>query len=248
MNTLAGQRLWEIDSVRGLALVLMIIYHLLYDLNVFFGFSVAYNEGLFYFIGKAAAALFILVAGISCAFSNNNALRGIKLILWGYLIFLVTSLVLPGSNIVFGILQFLGVCFLLYPVFKNLTPSLLLTIGAAIIFTGQLTSQLSVSHNWLAPLGFYGPDFSSVDYFPLIPWLGIFLMGIAIRKTVYKENKSLFNQAGNYFKPLAAVGKRTLTIYLIHQPLILGLLYLVLNPRGLWDMLGKLVVALTVLK
>lgn len=242
MNRQVGQRFWEIDGLRGLALVLMIIYHFLYDLNVFFNYNITYNEGLFYFVGKAAATLFILVAGISCAFSKNNTLRAFKLIFWGYVIFLVTYLVVPGSNIVFGILQFLGVCFLLYPLFRDIPPYLLVATGMVIILTGNITSQLSVSHNWLLPLGFYGPSFSSIDYFPLIPWLGVFLLGIATKKTVYKENKGLFNKTNRYLKPLTAVGKHTLTIYLIHQPLILGTLYLILNPQGLWDMLVKLVV------
>lgn len=241
MDRQLGWRLWEIDALRGLALVLMIFYHLLYDLNVFFDYNIAYSEGLFYLIGKAAATLFILVAGISCAFSKSNARRALKLILWGYVIFLVTFIAMPGSNIVFGILQFLGVCFLLYPLFKDIPPYLLAAAGTIIILADNLTAHITVSHSWLVPLGFYGPNFSSVDYFPLIPWLGVFLLGVAIRKTVYKENKSLLNVSNKYLRPLAAVGKHTLIIYLVHQPLILVILYLLLNPQGLMDMIEKVV-------
>lgn len=242
MDRQVGQRLWEIDSLRGLALVLMIIYHFFYDLNEFFNVNITYDEGMLYFIGKAAATLFILVAGISCTFSKNNTLRAFRLIFWGYVIYLVTYLVVPGSNIVFGILQFLGVSFLLYPILKNSSPHLLAATGTVIILTGKLTSQLSVSHNWLVPLGFYGPSFSSVDYFPLIPWFGVFLLGISLSKTVYKENRSLFSKANKYLRPLAAVGKHTLTIYLIHQPLILGTLYIILKPQRILDMMYKLIV------
>lgn len=237
-----GQRIWEIDSARGLALALMILYHFIYNLNEFFTINITYNEGLFYFVGKAAATLFILVAGISCAFSKNNTVRAFKLILWGYVIFVVTYIVLPGSNIVFGILQFLGVCFLLYPIVQNFSPYLLALTGMVIILAGKITSQFSVSHNWLLILGFYGPGFSSVDYFPLIPWFGIFLIGIAIRKTIYKENRSRFIKVNKYLRPLSFAGKHTLTIYLIHQPLILGTMYLILNPQGLWYMIEIFVV------
>lgn len=190
MKKPVNQRLWEIDILRGIALVLMVFYHLLYDLNVFFTFNIAYNKGLFYLIGKSAAILFILVAGISSSFSKNNTLRGLKLIIWGYVIFLVTYIVVPGSNIVFGILQFLGVCLLLYPVFKKISPYVLAAAGTTIILTGEFTAQLSVGQNWLVPLGLREPSFSSADYFPLIPWLGVFLWGVSISKIVYKQKKA----------------------------------------------------------
>ena len=229
MEKAINQRFWEIDALRGLALVLMIFYHLLYDLNEFYHVDIAYYEGPFYLIGKTAAILFILMAGISCSFSRNNTTRGLKLIMWGCVIFLVTYVVVPGSNIVFGILHFLGVCLILYPVFKNLPPYILAGVGAAIILAGEFTGRLTVSHNWFVPLGFLEPGFSSVDYFPLIPWLGVFLLGISIRKTAYKQNKSYIKAPNRYFRPFAAVGRRTLVVYLIHQPLLLAVLYLVFN-------------------
>lgn len=241
MEKQSDTRLWEIDMLRGFALILMVTYHFLYDLNEFFNYDIAYNEGVFYLLGKSAAILFILIAGVSCSFSKNNTLRGVKLIIWGLVIFLVTYIAVPGSNIIFGILQFLGTCLLLYPVFRNLPPYTLIAGGAAVIVTGELTDQIPVSQNWLAPLGFWGPSFSSVDYFPLIPWLGVFLLGIAISKLVYQQRKSLTGELGKYFRPLTVVGRHTLVIYLVHQPLILATLYLIIDPRGLTDMLGKFI-------
>ena len=229
MQKQVRRRLWEIDTLRGFALVLMITYHLLYDLKEFYNVDIAYNQGIFFIIGKTAAILFILIAGVSCTFSKNNTLRAFKLIAWGYVIFLIMYIVVPGSNIVFGILQFLGVCLLLSPIFKNLSPYLLAALGTVIILAGEITPQLSVSHNWLVPLGFWGPSFSSVDYFPLIPWFGVFLLGISLRKVVYKHERSLFVTASKYLRPFATVGKHTLIIYLIHQPLIMATLYLVFH-------------------
>jgi len=230
------QRLWEIDVTRGIALVLMITYHLLYDLKEFFNFNIAYDQGWFYLIGKAAAVLFILVAGLSAAFSQKNPSRGLKLIGWGVVIFLVTSLAVPGSNIVFGILQFLGVCLLLYPLFKNMPPYLIAALGTAFLLSGDFTAQVAMHQNWLAPLGFRTPSFSSVDYFPLIPWLGVFLWGAAVSKLVYRQKKSLFKTGNHLFRPLATVGRHTLSIYLLHQPILLVVLYLSLDPQGLFNM------------
>jgi len=230
------QRLWEIDVTRGIALVLMITYHLLYDLKEFFGFNIAFDQGWFYLLGKAAAVLFILLAGISAAFSQKNPSRGLKLMGWGGVIFLVTSLAVPGSNIVFGILQFLGVCLLLYPLFKNIAPYLMATLGTAIILSGDFATQITMHHNWLAPLGFRTPSFSSVDYFPLLPWWGVFLWGVALSKLLYKQKKSLFKTADQLFQPLATVGRHTLIIYLLHQPILLVVLYLSLDPQGFLNM------------
>lgn len=237
MQRTAQQRLWEIDLARGIALILMITYHLLYDLNVFFNFDVAYEQGLFYLLGKAAATLFILVAGLSSSFSKNNTIRGLKLIGWGCVIFLVTSIAVPGSNIVFGILQFLGVCLLLYPVTKNISPYILVAIGAAVMLGGEFTAPLPISHNWLVPLGFRTPSFASVDYFPLIPWLGVFLWGIALSKLVYPQKKGLIKSNSKLLKLLAAAGQHTLLIYLLHQPVLLTILYLIFEPAGFFNLL-----------
>lgn len=239
MENSVHQRLWEIDLLRGLALVLMVVYHFLYDLNHFFGFNIAYNQGLFFLVGKAAAVLFIFVAGISAPFSTNNMNRGLKLIAWGYVIFFVTNLAVPGSNIVFGILQFLGVCILLSPVLKKFSPYPLAVAGMTIIMAGEMAAQISVTHNWLVPLGFWGSSFSSADYFPLLPWSGVFLLGMSVQKLVYRQKRSLLSRVNLLAKPLVAVGKRTLVIYLVHQPVILTTLYLIFNPRGLLDMLGN---------
>ncbi|WP_161822469.1 heparan-alpha-glucosaminide N-acetyltransferase [Sporotomaculum syntrophicum] len=237
MQRTAQQRLWEIDLARGTALILMIIYHLLYDLSVFFNFDIAYNHGIFYLLGKVAATLFILVAGLSSSFSKNNTTRGLKLIGWGCVIYLVTSIAVPGSNIVFGILQFLGVCLLLYPVVKNISPYILVGIGAAVMLGGEFTASLSISHNWLVPLGFRTPGFASVDYFPLIPWWGVFLWGIALSKLVYPQKKGLIKSNSKLLKLVAAAGRHTLFIYLLHQPVLLAALYLIFDPAGFFNLL-----------
>ncbi len=240
MQRTAQPRLWEIDLARGIALILMITYHLLYDLNVFFNFDVAYEQGLFYLLGKAAATLFILVAGLSSSFSQNNTVRGLKLIGWGCVIFLVTSIAVPGSNIVFGILQFLGVCLLLYPVIKKISPYMMVGIGAAVMLGGEFTSSLPISHNWLVPLGFRTPGFASVDYFPLIPWWGVFLWGIALSKLVYPQKKGLIKSNSKLLKPLSVAGQHTLLIYLLHQPVLLAALYLIFEPAGFFNLLTNL--------
>jgi uncharacterized membrane protein len=75
------------------------------------------------------------------------------------------------------------------------------------------------------PFGITSPSFSAFDYFPLIPWLGIFLAGAALGKTVYASKRSLLPwQMPPNFVNFA--GRHALVIYIVHQPVIMGVLYL----------------------
>ncbi|HAL65230.1 MAG TPA: hypothetical protein DCP10_06665 [Bacteroidales bacterium] len=218
-------RIWEIDFLRGIAILLMVFFHLIYDLNVFFKLPVVYQEGIVYYTGKVAASLFITIAGLSCYLSSNNLKRGLVLIGLGLMITLVTFIAVPGSNIVFGILHFLGVSILAYRFFRNLTAWKLLALGTFIIVAGPYVSGVNMPNNFLVPLGLFENNFSSSDYYPLIPWFGLFLYGMALFKLKYREKKSLFNfDLSNNL--IALSGRHALLIYLVHQPVILGILYL----------------------
>ncbi|MGB9804898.1 heparan-alpha-glucosaminide N-acetyltransferase, partial [Desulfofundulus sp.] len=229
-GTINVNRIWEIDLARGAALLLMVAFHLIYDLAEFYHLPLDYQRGLLYYMGKGAATLFILIAGLSSFFSTDNLRRGIKLLLWGFIIYIITGVVLPGSNIIFGILQFLGTGILLAPLFKGMPLPVLTTLGALILLAGRYTGKLTLPHNWLAWLGFMGENFSSVDYYPLIPWFGVFLWGMALRQALYPVKRSLLPHFPLSRHPLGRslqfLGRHSLTVYLVHQPVILLLLYL----------------------
>lgn len=226
MDNPSGTRIWELDFLRGIAILMMVVFHILYDLNTFYQVPILYEQGPVYYIGKTAASLFIIVAGISCSLSRNNVKRGAKLFALGLVITLVTSLTVPGSNIFFGILHFLGTAILLYPLFKHLKPCLLLTLGTGIILTGFYLKRIAMPNHLLAPLGLMGPDFYSADYYPLVPWLGLFLYGVVLGKMIYREKNSLFASFPFRQNPLNTLGRHSLAIYLLHQPVILLLLSL----------------------
>lgn len=220
-------RIWELDMLRGIAVMLMVFFHIIYDLHEFFQFPVSYAAGPVYYIGKAAAVLFIGVAGISCTLSQNNTKRGLKLLGGGLGITLVTSLIIPGAYIVYGILHFLGSAVLLYNIIQKAHPGLLSVLGTATIGTGFYLQHTGITGNkFLIPLGLPGPDFTSVDYYPLIPWLGVFLYGMAAGKTLYKKKASLFPAAPLQHNIINTWGRHSLFIYLVHQPVILTLLLL----------------------
>ncbi|MDS1029790.1 heparan-alpha-glucosaminide N-acetyltransferase [Bacillota bacterium LX-D] len=219
------QRIWEIDFFRGVAIVLMVIFHLIYDLKEFYHYPLNYEEGFFYYIGKAAASLFIFLCGVSSSLSHNNFHRGLKLLLLGFLITIVTAIFVPGSNIIFGILHFLGLSVLLYPFFYPLPPAVIVLIGFFCIGIGTYLPKVVTTHNFFAPLGLTSARFYSADYYPLFPWLGLFLFGAAWGKMKYSQGKSLFRfqLKSDFFQIL---GRHSLLIYVLHQPLLLAVLYL----------------------
>jgi len=227
MNSLnKKERAWELDLLRGIALLLMIIFHVVFDLRDIYSYPVYYDRGIFYYVGKVSAILFMLISGISCSFSRSNVKRGIRVLLIAMVITLATYLFDPGLIIKFGILHFLGISMILFPLFNGLNKYFIFIIATLIIIVGNFFSTLTVPFEYLFPIGLMSSSFTSSDYYPLLPWFGVFLYGVAFSKIIYREKKSVFN-----FKvkdnPLLFMGRHTLAVYLIHQPLILLILNLI---------------------
>ena len=146
-----------------------------------------------------------------------------------YLIAVWFHLFDPSDAIIFGILHCLAVSMLLYgAVFKNVSAAANALCGATVIGLAALLPILKegllIRSDWLIPLGLPSPSFSSLDYFPLVPWFGVFLIGAALGKTVYASKRSLLPwRLPQTFVNFA--GRHSLLIYIVHQPLIMGVLY-----------------------
>lgn len=219
------RRIWEIDFVRGIALLLMIIFHFLFDLREFFGFNVAYNKGIYYLIGKTAGILFILISAVSCKLSQNNNKRAVKLLLVALLITIVSHIYDSSYGIKFGILHFLGISILLYPIFKELRSITLIILGTFIIAAGNYLGHTSVISNYMFIFNLTSSSWVSGDYYPFFPWFGVFLYGIAVSKVVYQERHSLLKDLPKS-NIVTYLGRHTLAVYLVHQPVLIGLIYL----------------------
>jgi len=135
----------------------------------------------------------------------------------------------PGMAILFGVLHCLGICMLLWPLFSRLKPWLLAPIAIAIILTGlYLVEHVRVSTHMLIPFGLVYSGFLTPDYFPIFPYWGFFLLGAVLGKTLYKNKTSLFprvnpkNPVITFFRTL---GKYSLWIYLLHQPVLNAVCY-----------------------
>ena len=218
-----SKRIWEIDFFRGIALVLMTYFHVIFDMNEFFGYSVSYSSGLNYYIGKLSAILFMLIAGISCTLSRRNTKRAAKILAVAILITIVSHLYNPQFGIKFGILHFMGICILLYPLFSKLNAYLLIIMGLGILASNKWLSGIKVDFDYLFPLGITSNNFVSSDYYPLIPWISVFLFGIAMGKILYSGKQSLFKFELRE-NIISRVGRRTLLVYIVHQPVIIAVL------------------------
>ncbi|MDD2518638.1 MAG: heparan-alpha-glucosaminide N-acetyltransferase [Bacilli bacterium] len=217
-----NKRIFEIDILKIIAVALMVIFHLVYDLNEFLGLNVIYESGFWYFIGRISAITFIIISGINSGFSKDILKKGIMTFFVGMLISLITFFVFKGQFVRFGILHFLGVCMILYPILKKIDKWMLLMFTLIILF-GINTSLYDIKififfDNVLGK--------ASVDYYPLFPYIGLYILGIFLYKVFYYKKLSILNLYTEN-KLIIFTSKQSLLIYLIHQPLILFIMYII---------------------
>ncbi len=222
-------RITEIDCFRGIAIILMIIFHIVFDLAYFYNWPIEYLHGFWYYQGKSSAILFMLVSGVSTTFSRSPIRRGLSVFGAGMLITIVTYLYNPSMYIQFGILHLLGFGMLISPWVTRLPAWLLILTGTLLVITSSWTDRLTTSTAWLLPLGITPSGFASLDYYPLLPWLGIMLYGMAAGKLMYAAKEPLWPSAtANLpFRALSRLGRHSLLIYLIHQPILLTIFALI---------------------
>lgn len=219
-------RIWELDFLRGIALLLMVYFHIIFDMKEFYNYPVNYESGFNYFTGRAAFTLFTLLSAISCSLSRNNIKRGLKILSLALIITLSTHLYGPEFGIKFGVLHFIGTSILLYPLFSKANNYVLAFLGTVIIILGRIFQSITVPKDYLFIFGITSSSFVSSDYYPIFPYFGLFLYGIIIGKTLYNNKRSLFS-----FVPkdniISRFGKYTLPIYMLHQPVIIAILKLI---------------------
>lgn len=241
-------RAFELDALRGLALVMMVLHHFIYDLRYIMGLDVFAWQETWWFenlLRPTFLNVFIVVSGICCTFSRSNTKRGLRLLAVS-LLFTVASIVISAFSgydfyILFNVLHLLAVGTLLY---SGLTAGerrrnqktvrtdvILLALAALLLWLASLLPHWSGKGSyWLLPLGILPAHYVGMaDYLPLIPWLGFFLVGALIGRFVYAERQTAFPRVPGWLfaitRPFGFFGRHSLLVYALHQPILLAVLF-----------------------
>ena len=228
-------RRWEIDCLRGVAVGLMVVSNFLFDLVYFAGQDQLQSGALDWF-ARFIAGFFIVLAGISLTLSHarpdskaegfgKNLRRGLKLLGLGLAISGVTWFAAGDQMVLFGVLHLIGAGVILAYPFLD-WPRLSLVVGLLVFAVSPFTTHLRIGVPWFLWLGLQPHDYGSVDYAPLIPWFGFMLVGVFFGHLVYPGGEARGQTPGfSQSSPcrfLSWCGRRSLWIYLGHQPLLLA--------------------------
>jgi len=231
-------RLWEIDALRGLAVVAMVIYHAMWDLMFTGLYAGDVTSGGWRLFARTTATTFFLLVGVSMTLLTARhpqgvpyrrwAQRGLKLLAWGMVISLITWPLFGRQFIAYGVLHFIGTALLLAPLLLRwrtwAVPLAVVLIGIGLVLVEYRFDTL-----WLLPLGVRPAHYLSVDYFPLLPWLGVILLGVWLGPLYLEARTHRFplpRETPLWARPAVFLGRHSLIIYLLHQPLIIAVLLL----------------------
>lgn len=229
---MATQRIWEIDFARGVAVVLMIWYHLFWSLN-YFGLIQVKEGILIDILARSIPFLFFIIIGISLVLTSKKGRgyvyylkRGLMIFGYGLIVALLVFIFLR-EPVMFGVLNFIGVGIIIAPLFLNLK-KLNLILGVLFIIVGIIIMPLKISFKGLFWLGLTYRGFHSLDYFPIFPWLGVILLGISAGNYFYATGCSVIRKPQVRGIDLVEfMGRHALLIYFAHNILILGVLFLI---------------------
>lgn len=224
----AEKRVWEIDLLRGILVVFLIIMHTIYDLEFFYNIPLGFTTGFIYIFGRIVATSFILISGISTVFSRNSFKRGLIVLFTALMISIATYCFDSSYFVIFGILHLLGICMMVSPLLKKLSYVWLFILSILLASSYFVIPYIKTTHNFFFIFGIHNGEISSSDYYPILPWAGAFVLGIALGKIVYREKKSIFKFSIKD-NPLSFLGRHSLWVYVIHQPAILLLLILIMG-------------------
>jgi uncharacterized membrane protein len=202
---------------------MMLVLNFVTDLN-HFGIMNTETGDQWWWMARIAASLFVGISGVSYFLAHRleydftkTSGRTKRLIFWAFVITIITYIFEPSAYVRFGVLHLLALASIVaFPVARK--PEFALGIGLILLII-----PLSSNSN-LVWLGLRETGFIAVDYFPLNPWLGIFFIGLALASRIYPEGKPLTEI--QWPEKWLWFGRNTLTIYVIHQPILIGLLVL----------------------
>ena len=178
----------------------------------------------------ARPLIFLLACCLCATLASRSFQRGVyvfgaALVISYVTFFMVNVLNFPSDMLIwFGILHMLGVCMMLFPLFKRLPVWALAVLGVGFVALGVWFESFCIPVNFLFPLGLRAQGFyCGGDYFPLLPGFGWFLLGAVIGRTAYRKKQSLLprvNAANPVIRFFSFCGRHSLLIYMLHQPVL----------------------------
>jgi len=235
LHPTSPQRLAAIDGMRGFALCLMIAYHFAFDLVWFRVFRADFNHDAFWLGCRGIiVTLFLGLVGVSLvlaqrahpgarAFWRRVALiAGCAVLVSG-----ASYVAFPQTFITFGVLHCIALSSILARPLVN-WPRLALLAGIAILAMGNTLHLPLFDTPWLNWIGMMTHKPATEDYVPLFPWLGVVLVGVAVGNWLLARERVALVTLGRITPAwLAWLGRHSLLVYLVHQPLLVGILRVV---------------------
>ena len=243
-NKTAPGRYALLDELRGLDLVSMMLYHACWDLVFLFGVEMKwYAATPGHLWQQSICWVFILLSGFCVPLGHHTLRRGATVFGAGVLITAVTLLFMPEERVIFGVLTFLGAAMLLTgilePLLQKVPPAAGLVVSAVLfalcysvssgwvgVGSWKLLLPQGLYANYLtAFFGFYPEGFFSTDYFALLPWIFLFWAGYFGHRSIGRARMEPLRRS--VCAPLGWMGRHSLVLYLLHQPVIFGVLWVI---------------------
>ena len=245
----------EVDLARLTAMILMAIYHLAFDLSYFYGWQIHLEEIDWRILQRITLSLFLLVVGVSAVLMRQSVLsrsrsgeyalpatevyrkffrRFITIGCAALLISAVTYIIDPSTFIRFGALHCIAVSMLILPLVLPLG-AWNAVLGMGILLLPYWIGTHASGTNLLLPFGLMPANFSTLDFVPLFPWFGVIVIGCAIGHVLYvKKWMPERKHVPRWLERVSVPGRYSLSFYLLHQPVMMGLLILILGKSNFY--------------
>ena len=239
-------RIRPLDFFRSISVIAMIFYHFVFDLGDF-GYinMITVVNGYWKLFAQSIGCSFLFISGISFWIMANGGINWSKylkrlaiLIAAALLISVVTYRVNSNTFIFFGILHLLAACSIFSLMVFRLPFIVLLVIGVGILllpdyyYSSTYYNDNLFSQKLFSWTGLYNGKTGSVDFYAFMPWSAAFIFGLAISKIFVKPKRSSSlsplsfkeEKAGFTLSSILWIGRNSLLVYLIHQPILISLI------------------------
>lgn len=225
-----SNRLHIVDQFRGIAVILMAIFHFCYNLSVFNFLTFEMNGGFFTWFRFVIVTLFFTSVGAGLYLAHTPAIdwkklwvRQLKIGLGALFITISTYILYPRAWVWFGVLHFIFIASLIALLFVRI-PRFSLVVGVLIFVLYNVTDWFNLHFLWLALNDPLNLPKGTQDLTRLIPWLGMVLIGIYLGRVRFWNINAL--PLGFLTTPINFISRHALIIYLVHQAPLFGLAWL----------------------